>query len=56
MKCLDLNCFIHTFYVCLQIQYFRSFSARINSGLRGEYCLRQSSNPLKYNICRQFYE
>jgi hypothetical protein len=24
--------------------------------LRGEFCLRQYSNPLKYNICRQFYE
>jgi hypothetical protein len=25
-------------------------------GLRGEFCLRQSSNPLKYNICRSVYE
>jgi hypothetical protein len=28
----------------------------IHRDLRGEFCLRQSSNPLKYNICRQFYE
>ena len=24
--------------------------------LRGEFCLRQNSNPLKYNICRPVYE
>jgi len=28
----------------------------IHRDLRGEFCLRQYSNPLKYNICRQFYE
>jgi len=24
--------------------------------LRGEFCLRQYSNPLKYNICNHIYK
>jgi hypothetical protein len=28
----------------------------IHQDLRGEFCLRQYSNPLKYNICRPVYE
>jgi hypothetical protein len=31
-------------------------SPDMHRDLRGEFCLRQYSNPLKYNICRQFYE
>jgi hypothetical protein len=27
----------------------------IHRDLRGEFCLRQYSNPLKYNICHLIY-
>ena len=46
---------LYSYILCMPADtIFSLILGRID--LRGEFCLRQYSNPLKYHICRQFYE